>query len=402
MPSEKKPVIAEPLTEEKLKESVASIRALQKKRRGQIHLFRSPITTLYYFVLVSLSNLFKFFRLLPFYKTTTGLVLATALISCTVYFVPGSHQSQVQQFEKEVLWALWWVVLGILSSVGLGTGLHTFVLYLGPHIARVTLFATECGTLDFDEHGEREFLCPDETTAQFISTWGLLRKVQWEAFLWGLGTAIGELPPYFVARAARAANETLAEIEELTAEDNSSKIMKYVAHVRRKLLALVDRLGFFGILLFASIPNPLFDLAGLTSGYLGVPFWRFFGATAIGKAIFKVHMQVLFVITMFHVENLKTVVAFLERMIPPIHGRLHEIFEKEKAKFHQSSGRTSLPPSKGLLGRLWDLFLIFMIGYFVISIINSVVQGYLHKRDEEEVRNFIDKYTETGESRKVK
>ena len=37
----------------------------------------------------------------------------------------------------------------MLSSVGLGTGLHTFLLYLGPHIASVTLAAYECGSTDF-------------------------------------------------------------------------------------------------------------------------------------------------------------------------------------------------------------------------------------------------------------
>jgi len=25
--------------------------------------------------------------------------------------------------------------------------------------------------------------------------------VKWESFFWGMGTAIGELPPYFVAKA---------------------------------------------------------------------------------------------------------------------------------------------------------------------------------------------------------
>lgn len=30
----------------------------------------------------------------------------------------------------------------------------------------------------------------------------ILVKVAWPCFLWGLGTALGELPPYFVARAA--------------------------------------------------------------------------------------------------------------------------------------------------------------------------------------------------------
>jgi hypothetical protein len=34
-----------------------------------------------------------------------------------------------------------------------------------------------------------------------------------EAFLWGLGTAIGELPPYFVSRAASLAGKQHEEIE---------------------------------------------------------------------------------------------------------------------------------------------------------------------------------------------
>lgn len=40
------------------------------------------------------------------------------------------------------------------------------------------------------------------------------------------------------------------------------------------------------------IPNPLFDLAGITCGHFLVPFWTFFGATLIGKAIIKMHIQV--------------------------------------------------------------------------------------------------------------
>lgn len=42
------------------------------------------------------------------------------------------------------------------------------------------------------------------------------------------------------------------------------------------------------------IPNPLFDLAGITCGHFLVPFWTFFGATLIGKAIIKMHIQVCF------------------------------------------------------------------------------------------------------------
>lgn len=40
--------------------------------------------------------------------------------------------------------------------------------------------------------------------------------------LFGIGTAIGELPPYFVARAASLANKKLEELEEvLEAKDDS-------------------------------------------------------------------------------------------------------------------------------------------------------------------------------------
>ena len=42
----------------------------------------------------------------------------------------------------------------------------------------------------------------------------------------------------------------------------------------------------------SSIPNPLFDLAGITCGHFLVPFWTFFGATLIGKAVIKMHIQV--------------------------------------------------------------------------------------------------------------
>jgi hypothetical protein len=34
-----------------------------------------------------------------------------------------------------------------------------------------------------------------------ISLWSIANKIKWECLCWGIGTAIGELPPYFVARA---------------------------------------------------------------------------------------------------------------------------------------------------------------------------------------------------------
>jgi len=66
----------------------------------------------------------------------------------------------------------------------------------------------------------------------------------------------------------------------------------------------VEKVGFWGILACASIPNPLFDLAGITCGHFLVPFTTFFTATVIGKAIVKTHLQMMFVILAFNEELL--------------------------------------------------------------------------------------------------
>jgi hypothetical protein len=34
---------------------------------------------------------------------------------------------------------IWWVGLGVLSSVGLGTGMHSGLLFLFPHIFKVRI-----------------------------------------------------------------------------------------------------------------------------------------------------------------------------------------------------------------------------------------------------------------------
>jgi len=58
------------------------------------------------------------------------------------------------------------------------------------------------------------------------------------------------------------------------------------------VVSRLGNIGFFGIMLFASIPNPLFDLAGLTCGHMLIPFATFFLATLLGKAAIKANLQV--------------------------------------------------------------------------------------------------------------
>ena len=75
-------------------------------------------------------------------------------------------------------------------------------------------------------------------------------------------------------------------------------------------------------MLCASIPNPLFDLAGLTCGHFKVPFSTFFSATFIGKSIIKVHIQMLFIISIFRKEIVESVLKRVQEFIPAMKNKL--------------------------------------------------------------------------------
>ncbi|XP_053223037.1 vacuole membrane protein 1 isoform X2 [Podarcis raffonei] len=272
----------------------------QKKRereeRLDIVLWKKPLITLQYFFLETLLNLKELtIKLWHRRRIVVSLLLLLALLT-SAYYIEGAHQQYVLYLEKKLLWCAYWVGLGILSSVGLGTGLHTFLLYLGPHIASVTLAAYECNSVNFPEPPyPDQIICPDvEGVEGSISLWTIISKVRLEACMWGAGTAIGELPPYFMARAARLSgeepdDEEYQEFEEML--EHAQTAQDFASRAKLAVQNLVQKVGFFGILACASIPNPLFDLAGITCGHFLVPFWTFFGATLIGKAIIKMHIQ---------------------------------------------------------------------------------------------------------------
>lgn len=95
------------------------------------------------------------------------------------------------------------------------------MLYLGPHIALFTIKAMQCGRVDLKtapydtiqlkkepswlEKDCLEFgppLYPSSPSSLVrVSVSRILPQVQLEAVLWGIGTALGELPPYFISRA---------------------------------------------------------------------------------------------------------------------------------------------------------------------------------------------------------
>lgn len=110
-----------------------------------------------------------------------------------------------------------------------------------------------------------------------------------------------------------------------------------------------------------------------------MPFWTFFGATLIGKAVIKMHLQKVVVIIAFNELLLEKAVDMMA-LIPVVGRKMQEPFkaflQNQKEKLHR--GKTS--NQKGnLLQKVFEVFVIGMILYFVLSIVNSLAQSW-HKR----------------------
>ncbi|XP_066603758.1 vacuole membrane protein 1 isoform X2 [Prorops nasuta] len=353
-------------------------------------LWKHPIITLNFFIRELFINILSLGRSLLCYKRTVWSLILIVNLFILLSRISGPQQAIFKAYEAKILWWLYWIGLGVLSSVGLGTGLHTFVLYLGPHIAAVTMAAYECGGLNFPEPPyPDQIVCPttiDPTWSAGIIN--IMRKVHVEAMLWGAGTALGELPPYFMARAARTSHrdhksddfdqEDLKELEALEALENGENV-PFVMRVKLTMKHFVQKAGFWGILACASIPNPLFDLAGLTCGHYLIPFWTFFGATLIGKAIVKMHIQQLAVIIACNEELLDKFIVLLS-LVPVVGPKFQVPLKKylieQKQKLHD---RKSVDGTT-TISWLFDKFVIVMVCYFLITIIHALARNHYRRR----------------------
>uniref|UniRef100_A0A8C3L3W5 Vacuole membrane protein 1 n=1 Tax=Chrysolophus pictus TaxID=9089 RepID=A0A8C3L3W5_CHRPC len=322
-----------------------------REERLNIVLWRQPLVTLQYFFLETLINLKEWtIKLWHRRSILVSFLLMLAVLTAT-YYVEGRHQQYVRYMEKKFFWCAYWVGLGILSSVGLGTGLHTFLLYL------VTAAIHICDTLSN------------------------IRNKSGLFFSQGAGTAIGELPPYFMARAARLSgaepdDEEYQEFEEML--EHAETAQDFASRAKLAVQNLVQKVGFFGILACASIPNPLFDLAGITCGHFLVPFWTFFGATLIGKAVIKMHIQKLFVIITFSkhiVEQMVSLIGAVPSIGPSLQKPFQEYLEAQRIKLHHKHD-AGVPQGENWLSWMFEKLVIVMVCYFILSIINSMAQSY--------------------------
>jgi membrane protein YqaA with SNARE-associated domain len=99
----------------------------------------------------------------------------------------------------------------------------------------------------------------------FASTMGAIFNPFWVAIAAGAGSALGELSGYLVGFSGRIVVE------------------RTVWHERVE--GWMGRFGDITIILLAFIPNPFFDMAGMTAGALKMPVVRFLFLTFIGKTL---------------------------------------------------------------------------------------------------------------------
>lgn len=102
----------------------------------------------------------------------------------------------------------------------------------------------------------------------FVFAMGAIFNPFWVAIASGLGASIGELSGYMAGFSGQALVERADIYHRLQTWMENNQFLSYIA-----------------ILLLAFIPNPLFDLAGISAGTLKMPVIRFLFFCAIGKIL---------------------------------------------------------------------------------------------------------------------
>ncbi|CAN1807734.1 hypothetical protein LINPERHAP1_LOCUS25142, partial [Linum perenne] len=348
---------------------VTELREKHHQELENLTIATQPIKTLKFFVL----SIFQYFKLCVLYLLGKGvwLMLLSAVVVAFVFLVPtidGPHEKHLEEVYHYLRFGLWWIALGVASSIGLGSGLHTFVLYLGPHIALFTIKAMQCGRVD-------------------------LKSAPYDTIQLDRG-------PSWLDKDCDEFGDPIFQSHNL--------LRVPLKTIKRWLMSHAQHLNFFTILALASVPNPLFDLAGIMCGQFGIPFWKFFLSTVIGKAVIKTHIQTVFIICVCNnqllnwVENemiwMFSFIPGLASILPNLITKLHEMREKFLAP------TPALPSTKQVkkwdfsLAAVWNTVVWLMLLNFSFKIVSSMAQTYLKRKQEKEFTELMNQETALTQS----
>jgi vacuole membrane protein 1 len=201
------------------------------------------------------------------YYIYTNLKLYINILATYIMFV--TLNAEIYYINNLILTMIYWLGLGVLSTIGLGFGFHTGIFFLFPYI--INHYDTA------------------ENPNIFNTTFKCLPII----ILWGIGGALGELPPYLIAKKYDKSNIDLNIIK-------NKKLATLYENIKNKVTQKIDftnkNVIFTTILLMASWPNLTFDMCGLLCGYYDIELKDFLLPTIIGKGIIKAPIQSLVVL----------------------------------------------------------------------------------------------------------
>lgn len=397
---------------------------LEAERRS-LSILRRPIKTLYYFNLMLWKLIISGVR-----NTYHRKAVRRSVLLCLAIYAGLKATDRADVVESSLSFISWWVGLGILSSIGLGTGMHSGLLFLWPHVFRVVTTVEKCGHTDFESYsdvwgtrGDHAFSCKlDVTPKGEVGALGLWKKVGLECFLWGLGTAIGEIPPYALCYSARTAGKKNEDFEEaFSSEGGGDKgaLSGYMGSWLEWMLRLVEKHGLAAVVLLSAWPNAAFDMCGMACGHFLMPFWTFFVGLVIGKACIKVHLQCAVFLVLFRESSRSAILSYLRRslavQVPLLGGErnlgdfLSEAIVKSVENIRDgtaggasSSSRGSLVEDfregiksvpnflaflKGAMPSPVSLAMMMIVAIFIISCIEQLARQYKAEEDEKTVES---------------
>ena len=210
------------------------------------------------------------------------IIIARSLQYIGTYLILTSIVEPINYMNCYILANILWVFFGIASSIGFGTGFHTGIMFLVPHVTNIYKTAQECNNTDFKQYSNEAFICNNESPISENLNHDIFIKAIPAVFLWGVGTALGEVPPYFVAAAIKDKLQFDAYFKGQT---------KYCLDI---IVHYLLKYRFLTIMILASWPNATFDMCGMACGFYKIPFSTFIGATILGKAFIKAPTQLYF------------------------------------------------------------------------------------------------------------
>lgn len=221
------------------------------------------------FYQISYQNLYIYHR-----PIRSSIILLSLVVYLDFLFPP------IQIITRTIYNYLIWFLLGILSSIGFGTGMQTGVLFVFPAI--INEFKNN--TIYYQEINHNIYY-------SYIQCFPMV-------LIWGIGTAFGELPPYLIARKINYKDSKSLEKMYKMIGDNSESLRNSVKSSVEKFKSN-KKYSYYTILCLSAWPNAMFDICGISAGLVKLRLEEFLIPTIIGKAFIKAPIQLAFILYSF-------------------------------------------------------------------------------------------------------